>query len=116
MSRAALGREAGVSEIWVDPGIGFGKTLDHNLALLRAVGELGGPDLPVLIGTSRKVFLGKLTATGEEIPASEDRVEASVATAVWSVLQGAAMVRVHDVKETVEALRLIGEPVMAEVA
>jgi dihydropteroate synthase len=116
MSRAALGREVGVVEIWVDPGIGFGKTLDHNLALLRAVGELGGPDLPVLVGTSRKAFLGKLTATGEEMPPPEDRVEASVATAVWSVVQGAAMVRVHDVKETVEALRLVGEPVMAEVA
>ena len=62
---------------------------------------------------------GITTATADTISdwsAPEDRVEASVATAVWSVLQGAAMVRVHDVKETVEALRLIGEPVMAEVA
>ena len=109
--RAERAASAGVDEIWVDPGIGFGKTTDHNLALLRGVGEIVSIGRPVVVGTSRKGFLGALTARGGEVPAAEDRVEASIATAVWCVLRGAQMVRVHDVVATVQALRLISDPV-----
>ena len=108
--RAATARRAGVEEVWIDPGIGFGKTLEHNLALLRHLSVLTETGIPVLVGTSRKSFLGKLTASpaGEPAPV-EDRLEASVASAVWSMTQGAAMVRVHDVAPTVAAARLVGE-------
>ncbi|MCI3950196.1 MAG: dihydropteroate synthase [Acidimicrobiales bacterium] len=101
--RAGQAREAGVEEVWVDPGIGFGKTLAHNLALLRALDRLVADGIPVVVGTSRKGSLGQLTG-GAPV---EDRLEASVATAVWAAEQGAAMVRVHDVAPTVRALRLL---------
>ena len=94
---------AGIDEVWIDPGIGFGKTIEHNLTLLRHLGELVATGYPVVVGTSRKGFLGRLTG-GAEV---DDRVEASVATAAWSLSQGAAMVRVHDVAPTVEAARLL---------
>jgi dihydropteroate synthase len=91
--------------VWIDPGIGFGKTLDHNLALLRHLGVLVRTGIPVLVGSSRKSFLGKLTG---DAPV-DDRLEGSVAAAVWALSQGVAMVRVHDVAETVEAVRLVAE-------
>jgi dihydropteroate synthase len=94
---------SGVDDVWIDPGIGFGKTLEHNLTLLRHLGELVATGYPVVVGTSRKAFLGRLTG-GAEV---DDRVEASVATAAWSLSQGAAMVRVHDVAPTVTAARLL---------
>ncbi len=94
---------SGVDEVWIDPGIGFGKTLEHNLTLLRHLGELVATGYPVVVGTSRKAFLGRLTG-GAEV---DDRVEASVATAAWSLSLGAAMVRVHDVAPTVTAARLL---------
>ena len=114
--RAAHAEAAGVDEVWLDPGIGFGKTTEHNLALLRGVGELVSLGWPVVVGTSRKGFLGALTARGGEVPGPEDRLEASLSTAVWSVLRGAKMVRAHDVAPTVHALRLIDEPVEEAVA
>ena len=94
---------AGVDEVWIDPGIGFGKTMEHNLALLAHLDELVGTGFPVVVGTSRKSFLGRLTGNAP----TEDRLEASVATAAWALAQGAAMVRVHDVLPTVEAARLL---------
>ncbi len=98
---------AGVDEVWIDPGIGFGKTIEHNLALLARLDELVATGFPVAVGTSRKSFLGRLT--GDAPP--DDRLEASVATAAWALAQGAAMVRVHDVRPTVVAARLLaGEP------
>ncbi len=109
--RAATGREAGVDEVWVDPGIGFGKTTEHNLSLLRHLDELVADGCPVVVGTSRKGFLGQLTGGAP----ADDRVEASVATAVWAVERGASMVRVHDVAPTVQALRIAGEPVLTGV-
>ncbi|HEX6595842.1 MAG TPA: dihydropteroate synthase [Acidimicrobiales bacterium] len=109
LDRAVAAREAGVEEVWIDPGIGFGKTIDHNLSLLRHLGVLVATGIPVMVGTSRKSFLGKL-AGGAPV---DDRLEGSVATAVWALAQGAAMVRVHDVAATVEAVRLVGA---AEVA
>jgi dihydropteroate synthase len=94
---------AGVDEVWIDPGIGFGKTMEHNLALLAHLDELVATGFPVMVGTSRKSFLGHLTG-GAPV---EDRVEASVATAAWALAQGAGMVRVHDVAPTVVAARLL---------
>ena len=97
---------AGTPEVWIDPGIGFGKTLAHNLALLAHVSELVATGYPVVVGASRKAFLGRLTG---DAPA-DDRVEASVATAAWAMSQGAAMVRVHDVAPTVRAARMLAGP------
>lgn len=86
----------------VDPGIGFGKDLEHNLALLRAVERFADLDAAVMVGASRKRFIGALTEV--EDPAA--RVEGSIAAAVLSVGHGADAVRVHDVAETVRALRV----------
>lgn len=87
------------NRIIVDPGIGFGKTLEHNLEILGRVRELKALGKPVLIGVSRKAFIGKLT--GQSV---EKRLEGSIAAAVLAVMEGADMVRVHDVPETVQAL------------
>ena len=94
----AAGIAAGA--IAIDPGIGFGKTLAQNLALLAAVPGLSALGRPVLIGTSRKSFLGRLT--GVETPA--DRLAGSLASAVLAARDGARILRVHDVAATVEAL------------
>ena len=109
--RAERARAAGVDEIWVDPGIGFGKTTDHNLALLRHLRSLVDTGVPVMVGASRKSFLGRLTA-GAGV---DDRMEASLAAAVWAMSQGVGMVRVHDVRPTVQAARLL-DPVPAAAA
>ena len=105
LERAAAAVDAGVAEVWVDPGIGFGKTIEHNLALLARLRELVETGFPVLVGTSRKSFLGRLTGGA----ATDDRLEASLATATWAMSEGARMVRVHDVAATVQAARLVGE-------
>jgi len=115
-ARAAVAEAAGVDEVWIDPGIGFGKTVEHNLALLRGLDAFVELGRPVLVGTSRKGFLGSVTARNEAVPGPEDRIEASVATAVWAVLRGARMVRVHDVAPTVHAIRLMEAPLEEAVA
>ena len=102
--RAAAARAAGVREVWVDPGIGFGKTPGHNLTLLRHLRRLAPAGTPLVVGTSRKSFLGTLTG-GAPV---DDRLEASLATAVWAAEHGAAMVRVHDVAPTVQAMSVVG--------
>ena len=109
VSRAEQARAAGVQDIWIDPGIGFGKTAAHNLALLRHLRLLVATGWPVLVGTSRKSFLGGLAAGagGEPAPA-EDRLEGTLATSVWAMVQGAAMLRVHDVEAAVQAAALVG--------
>ena len=94
---------AGVDEVWIDPGIGFGKTMEHNLTLLAHLDDLVATGYPVVVGTSRKAFLGRLTGGAP----AHDRAEASVATAAWAMSRGAAMVRVHDVAPTVAAARLL---------
>ncbi len=99
VERAEMGQAAGVAEIWIDPGIGFGKTSEHNLALLHHLGAFVATGWPVVIGASRKGFLGRLTG---DAPV-EDRLAASLAVATWSMLRGVSMVRVHDVAETVRA-------------
>ena len=104
LERAEAGEAAGVGEVWIDPGIGFGKTVDHNLRLLRHLPSLVATGHPVLVGTSRKSFLGALTGGAP----AHDRLEASLATAVHAMGQGVAMVRAHDVAATVQAARLVG--------
>jgi dihydropteroate synthase len=93
--------EAGVAEerIQLDPGIGFGKTLDHNLELLRRLDELTTLGRPLVIGTSRKSFLGRIT--GRDVT---ERVHATVATSVIAYERGARVFRVHDVAATADAL------------
>lgn len=109
VDRAEQAASAGVGEVWIDPGIGFGKDDGHNLELLARLDELVATGLAVVVGTSRKGFLGRLTG-GADVA---DRLEASVATAVWALAQGVAMVRVHDVAATVAAARLLDDEVAA---
>jgi dihydropteroate synthase len=112
VERAHAAVAAGVKEVWIDPGIGFGKTLQHNLSLLRDLRTLVDTGFGVVVGVSRKTFLGTLTAAPGERPAPvQDRLEASLAAAVWAMASGAAMVRAHDVAATVQAARIVGEPV-----
>jgi dihydropteroate synthase len=95
----AIGEGVTPEKIWLDPGIGFGKTLDHNLELLRRLGEIAAIGQPVVVGASRKRFIGALTGRPEA-----DRLAGSLAAAVVACERGAAMVRVHDVAATREAL------------
>ena len=115
VSRATAAREAGVAEVWIDPGIGFGKTQAHNLTLLRHLRVLVDTGFPVLVGVSRKSFLGRIAAGPDGEPLGvEDRREASLAATTVAMAQGAAMVRVHDVAPAVQAARIVGQPVRAE--
>ena len=99
--RARSAEAAGIARerIVLDPGFGFGKTLDHNLHLLRSLGGLSARGWPVLVGISRKSMLGTITGRG-----TSERVHASVAAALMAVINGARIVRVHDVRETRDAL------------
>jgi dihydropteroate synthase len=107
-ARVGAAERAGVEEIWIDPGVGFGKTPAHNLTLLRHLDAIDAIGRPVVIGTSRKSFIGRLAGDPDGAPAPvEDRLEGSLATAVWSVAMGAAMVRVHDVAATRQAVRIV---------
>lgn len=87
--------------LMIDPGLGFGKTFEHNTELLRRSRELRGLNAPVLIGASRKRFIGQLTGTD-----AGQRLGGSVAAAVMAAVNGASIVRVHDVAATVQALRV----------
>src|SRR5205823_11542034 len=104
VERVEFAISAGIVEerIQIDPGIGFGKTLEHNLELLRRLDEITALGFPVVIGTSRKSFLGRLT--GREDP--HDRVHATVATTVMAYERGARVFRVHDVAATADALKV----------
>lgn len=101
--RVEFAAERGVKrdKIIIDPGIGFGKTLEHNLALLRGLPVLARLGQPLLVGASRKAFIGKIL---NAIP--DERLEGSLAAAVAAVLAGAHMIRAHDVKETRRAVRV----------
>lgn len=104
LERAHHLESAGVARerIAIDPGIGFGKTTEHNLELLHRLPEIAALGYPVVIGASRKRFIGALT--GQDVPA--ERIEGSIAAAVWAATHGASVVRVHDVLETVRALKV----------
>ncbi len=108
--RMAFAIAHGVAEdrIMLDPGIGFGKTVEHNLELLRRLGELVELGRPVVIGTSRKSFLGKIT--GRDV---DDRVAATVATNVLAYERGARVFRVHDVAPVHDALAVTAATVSA---
>jgi dihydropteroate synthase len=111
VTRAEAAREAGVAEVWIDPGIGFGKTADHNLLLLRHLDQLVSTGWPVMVGTSRKSFLGTLAPQPDGTPSPpEDRLEATVATTTWAMAQGVEMVRVHDVRPAAQAAFLATGP------
>ena len=104
-SRVAAAQAKGVEEIWVDPGIGFGKTRDHNLALLNNVQRIAEETgKRVVIGASRKRFIQAIDERAMD--ARADRLGGSVAAALIAAQNGAAMVRVHDVAETVQALKV----------
>ncbi|MXW61056.1 MAG: dihydropteroate synthase [Acidimicrobiaceae bacterium] len=111
------GRAAGVERIWVDPGIGFGKTKQHNLELLANIDRFA-QIAPVLVGASRKSVIGQVHAQSDSLltdglagenpmTGSDDRLEGSVGIAVWSAYLGVDMIRVHDVRATVHALSLL---------
>jgi len=101
--RLAFAVNHGVDEerVWLDPGIGFGKTVEHNLELLRRLDEIVAIGRPVVIGTSRKSFLGKIT--GRDVA---ERLPATIATNVLAYERGAVVFRVHDVAEVVDALKV----------
>jgi dihydropteroate synthase len=101
--RLAFAVSEGVAEerVWLDPGIGFGKTIDHNLELLRRLDEIVALGRPVVVGASRKSFLGRLTGRPER-----ERDAATVATNVMAFERGASVFRVHEVRGTVDALKV----------
>lgn len=101
--RAAAAEKAGIGRdcIILDPGIGFGKTIRHNLLLLKHIRAFKSLGFPVLVGASRKSFIGQLANAG-----TGDRMPGSIAAAVWAAAQGVDIIRVHDVKETKQALTI----------
>jgi len=128
--RAEWAGQLGVSEVWVDPGIGFGKTTAHNVALLAATPRLAALGVPLVVGTSRKRSLGVLLARSDgrlvahpgpaggsaefeprnvvlEPLSVEDRLTGSLISAGWAMIHGARMVRVHDVAETAHLIRTL---------
>ncbi len=101
--RLAVMADHGVSseQVALDPGIGFGKTLNHNIKLLSRLNRFSITERPLMVGVSRKSFIGKLLGTP-----TNDRLPASLACAAWAAAEGAHIVRVHDVAETVQAVRM----------
>ena len=122
VGRAERAADLGVSEVWIDPGIGFGKTTAHNLEIMGRLDELVDTGWPVVLGVSRKRFLGDLTARSDLGTAAapveghldptppDDRREASVALATWAFHLGVSVVRAHDVRSTFQAARGVGSP------
>jgi dihydropteroate synthase len=102
LARTERAATAGVDRerIWIDPGIGFGKTVAHNLALVRGLPVLAATGQPVLLGASRKSFIGQIL----DLPATDDRLEGSLAVATVATWLGVAMLRVHDVLATRRAV------------
>lgn len=103
LARAQAAQTAGVKRenIWIDPGIGFGKTLAHNLALMRALPGLVGTGFPVLLGASRKKWIAELDGGA---PDPQNRLGGSVAATLWAAQSGVAVVRVHEVAPHRQAL------------
>lgn len=103
LERASWAVEAGISreKIWIDPGIGFGKTVEHNLQLLRETARFTETGFPVLVGGSRKAFIGRISGSDEG-----HRVGGTIAACLAAMRGGAAMVRVHDVDQVAQAVRV----------
>ncbi len=101
--RMEVAVSAGVDEerIWLDPGIGFGKTLEHNLVLLRRLDELRSLGRPLLVGTSRKSFIGMLDGSK-----TSERLGGTIASSVLAAVEGADVLRVHDIAEVRQAMRI----------
>jgi dihydropteroate synthase len=97
----AVGEGVREDSVWLDPGIGFGKTIEHNLELLRRLDEIVAIGRPVVIGTSRKSFLGRLTGRPER-----EREAGTIATNVIALERGASIFRVHDVRANADALKV----------
>ena len=119
VAKAEAARSAGVPEVWIDPGIGFGKTHAHNLALLAHLDAFVATGFPVLVGTSRKGFIGRVLGDSDGTGVSaalDDRLEGSLATATWAMAAGARMVRVHDVRATAQAALVIGGEIIEDAA
>ncbi len=104
VERLQVALDAGVAEerVWLDPGIGFGKTLDHNLELLRRLCELRELGQPLVVGTSRKGFIGKIDGS-----AVGDRLGGTIASSVLAAAEGADVLRVHDVAEMAQASSVV---------
>jgi len=100
--RIALAREAGIGEVIIDPGIGFGKTTAHNLELLRRLDEFSSLGVPIMVGPSRKSFIGRIAG----LP-PDQRVEGTIAALSFAVSNSVSMVRVHDVRECKIALQVL---------
>ena len=100
-----IAKEAGIAEdkIIVDPGIGFGKSTEHNLEIIKSLGELKTLGRPICIGTSRKSFIGKVL----NIPNADDRLAGTLATCIMAVTNGADILRVHDVRYCKEAAMIV---------
>ncbi|MBX3096061.1 MAG: dihydropteroate synthase [Fimbriimonadaceae bacterium] len=92
-----VAKEDGVRKVWIDPGIGFGKNLQHNLSLLRGINQFVATGLPVLVGVSRKSFIGRLVSDTDEPAPLERREEGTYTAGVWALSQGARILRVHNV-------------------
>lgn len=105
LARAFTAMAAGVAKekIWLDPGIGFGKTVEHNLTLLKALPRFVALGYPILLGASRKRFIAGIDPSAGE---ATDRLGGSLATHLHGAMTGVAAVRVHDVRETVQALEV----------
>ncbi|MCH7605154.1 dihydropteroate synthase [Patescibacteria group bacterium] len=101
--RIKVAKEAGIQEVIIDPGIGFGKTTEHNLQILKRLHEFQELGCPILIGTSRKSFIGNLTGG---LPVTE-RLEGTLVSLAVAIMNGANIVRVHDVKETKRAIQVV---------
>lgn len=101
--QAAVAAGVAPSRIWLDPGIGFGKRLEHNLALLRNLDRLAALGFPLLLGLSRKRTIQQIDETATD---PLDRLGGSIAGALWCATHGAAAVRVHDVRQTAQALKV----------
>ena len=100
--QACVDQGIALERIWIDPGFGFGKTLKHNLQLMNRLAEFKKLELPILIGVSRKSMIGAILDC--EI---DQRMVGGLALAAWSVLHGGAIIRTHDVKPTVEVLKVL---------
>jgi dihydropteroate synthase len=134
--RAAAALDGGVDEVWIDPGLGFGKSLAQSITLLARLDELVATGLPVATATSRKRFVGALLAASDARAAepslpglvapslvesadetvttpADDRIEGSLATATYALLHGASLIRAHDVRATANAVRLLTVEVAA---
>jgi dihydropteroate synthase len=109
--RVAVAENAGIARenIWIDPGIGFGKNLEHNLRLLANLDRLCALGTPVVVGVSRKSFIGRINGTGGSPAPMHERLEGSLAAQVFAQIKGASVIRTHDVTAARRAIDVVAE-------